>query len=120
MRVVAVTPFSPCSESATVTVSDGRYTCEAFCHPCDYEVGVQISEPLQIFHSTMLVLANQPVARLEHVGPQYHHRGVARVVDKDRGLLEVGNLRLEGSTPLPGGIETGSFVEFECARIDLM
>jgi hypothetical protein len=120
MHVVAVTAFAPDSESATVTVSDGRHSCEAFCYPCAYEVGAEITEPLQLFDSTVFMLADQTVARLEHIGPQYQHRGVARVVDKDRGLLEIGALRLEESVPLPGGIETGSVVQFECVRIDLM
>lgn len=120
MRVEAVTPISPDSESATVTVSDGRHTCEAFCYPCAYKVGAEITEPLQLSDSTVFMLADQTMVRLEHIGPQYQHRGVARVVDKDRGLIEIGGLRLEESVPLPGGIETGSVVEFECARIDLM
>ncbi len=120
MHVVAVTLVSLGLESATVTVSDGQHTCEAFCCPCANKVGAAITEPLQLFDSSVFMLTDQTVAWLEHVGPQYQHRGVARVIDKDRGLLEIGGLRLEEPAPLPGGIETGSLVEFECARIDLM
>ncbi len=119
MRVLAVTPFYPRSESATVTVSDGRHTCESFCHPCAIAVGAEVATPLQLFDSTVFMLTEQTDPWLEHIGPQYQHRGVARVVDAARGLLEIGGLRLEEATPLPGGIEAGSLVEFECARIDL-
>ncbi len=120
MHVVAVTSFAPGSDSATVTVSDGQHACEAFSYPSSYEVGAEVTEPLQLFDTTVFMLTDETAPRLEHIGPQFQYRGVARVIDIDRGLIEIGGLRFEEAVPLPGGIETGNLVEFECARIDLM
>lgn len=120
MRVTAVNPFTAGSDSAAVTVSDGKHVCEAFSYPCSCEVGMKIGEPLQLFDTTVFMLTDEEASRLEHIGPQFQHRGVARVVDKEQGLLEIGGLRLQEEVPLPGGIETGNFIEFECVRIDIM
>lgn len=81
---------------------------------------MKIGEPLQLFDTTLFMLTEKEVPHLEHIGPQFQHRGVARVIDAERGLLEIGGLCLQEEVPLPGGVETGSFIEFECVRIDIM
>jgi len=121
MRVVAVTPFSPGDESATVTVTDGKYVCRCFCWPCSVEVGDEITEPLSLFNVSDLMLTEEREVWLETLDTRsrFEHRGVARVENRENQLLAIGGLQLTADGFFPGGIEAGDLVEFRCGRIDV-
>lgn len=120
MRVASVLPFSPRSDSAVVTVTDGHHICRAFSWPCKIDIGSAVVEPLQLFGESVLKLTAETESRLESVSEDgLGHRGIAQVVDAREGLLAVGGIVLKVTAYLPGGISSGDIVEFKCARIDL-
>ncbi len=120
MYITSVVQFSPGDESAIVTVTDGRYTCWAFCWPCDAKGGERVAEPLALFEESNLMLSTEVDPRLERVNDtELRHRGVGRVSNVERGLVKVGGLVFEVGGWLPGGIGLDDMIEFECARIDL-
>jgi len=44
---------------------------------------------------------------------------VAKIVDTKNQVIAVGNIKMVIDDFLPGGLENGNIIEFECARIDL-
>jgi hypothetical protein len=44
---------------------------------------------------------------------------IAQLKDRERQVMAVGQIVLVSDDPLPGGVESGDFIEFECGRIDL-
>lgn len=44
---------------------------------------------------------------------------VAKIIDINTQVVAVGDIHMVVDDFLPGGLETGNIIEFECARIDL-
>lgn len=120
MRVVSVTLFDPILKSAEVIISDGKFTCRAFSHPCHIEPGAELIRPLQLLDEAGLMLTDITEPKIEAITASgLAHRGVALVMDAEQQLFAVGGLHLQIAGSLPGGISSGDMIEFECARIDI-
>ena len=120
MKVVSISWIDPSAQEAEVEVADGQYTCYAFCHPCEVNVGDELVEPLHVFGPKQVALAaGSDLGAWRNGGGSLAHRVVARLLDSERRLMGVGALRFVFDDPLPGGIQRGDLVGFECARLDL-
>lgn len=121
--VERVEPYSPGSESASVTLRSNHGTIEVFCYPCELKPGDRVVNHLSALDAAVQAasLSDWPEdmqeeraqQRLEKIGP-YAYRGCGRILDKQSGLIEVLGFHIElGNAPSDG------FIEFECMRIDL-
>ncbi|MBQ0937337.1 hypothetical protein [Ideonella paludis] len=123
LLVERVAPFTPGSDSATVTLRSAQGVIEAFCWQCELAPGAYVDCALSVLDAELqsAYLADWPediqcqrsVERLEKVG-EYAYRGVARVVDQSLGLIEVLGFRIDvGEVPCDGA------VEFRISRFDV-
>ena len=116
-------------ESATVTLSSGQAEVSVFCWPCEVSPGGQVVNALSCGLDGDLqagclddwpaeLKAERSVPRLERwpgKGP-FAWRGCGRVVDAERGIVEVLGFAIAfGECPAPDG----AVVEFSCERLDL-
>jgi hypothetical protein len=82
--------------------------------------GGEFSEPLHLVGLTSCKLVDDCdviISRIDSVS--LAHKGVAIVENPIEGLLAVGGLQFVADDRLPGGLQTGDSIEFECSRIDL-
>ena len=120
MQVKTIKWLSVQAAEAEVEITDGAFTCVAFSCPCEVDVNEKISEPLHVFDIRNAMLVDDAALGIWSLTDESLGRKVvAELIDVPRQLLKVGGILLVVEECLPGGLEQGDIVEFECARIDL-
>lgn len=116
-------------ESASVTLSSGRSEITVYCWPCDARPGEHVHNALSGDGGLVAAClddwpadlkAGRSVERLERWAAEgngtWSWRGCGRLVDADRGIVDVLGFRIEcEGLDMP----VGSAVEFECERVSL-
>lgn len=120
MQIKNIKWLSVPAAEAEVEITDGAFTCVAFACPCEVEVNDKISEPLHVFDIRNALLVDDVAPGIWNLTDDGLGRKViAELIDVSKQLLKVGDIVLVVDEYLPGGLEHGNLVEFECARIDL-
>lgn len=120
MKVTNVYWLSKAASEAVVEISDGEVSCIAFSQPCEVCIGDDVAEPLHVFGITRVMLSDLAAVEIKKVADDgLRQKVVARLVDVSKQLLAAGEINLVVDEYLPGGLQDGDMVEFECARIDL-
>lgn len=123
ITVIAVEPYSPGDESASVTLSSGKGEVSAFCWPCSLSVGDVIENRLSTLdgYAHAAYLSDWPDDEKEALSAEwiertgnYSYRGRGRVLDISEGLVEVNGFVIELGDVLGEG-----HVDFEIARLDV-
>lgn len=120
MIVKQLTWLSKVAREAELIISDGKYECVAFSHPCDVQEGSALNEPLHAFMVNDLMISRERNFSISLLKPNgLAQRCIAEVVDAENGLVKIGNIlvMLEGKAP-PGALP-GDFIEFSCVRLDV-
>jgi hypothetical protein len=108
------------AEEALLTITDGVHTFTAFSQPCSKSPGDIIEEVLYAFDTKKLILKGdegKPYIKQKNGDLQHEILGV--MLDVENKILQVGDILIEIDTDLPGGLQTGDYVEFTCERLDL-
>jgi len=109
------------SSDAEAIITDGKYECLTFCHPCNILEGQELSEPLGCFMSEEIMVSfTHDFSLTKDSGSYFGYSGVGQLVDKEARLIKLGHLRLTLDGYLPGDLENGQFVGFKCSRIDIL
>jgi hypothetical protein len=120
MQVKNIKWLSVPAAEAEVEITDGTFTCIAFSCPCEVQVDDQLFEPLHVFDIRNAMLVDQVAPGIWNLTENGLGRKViAELSDVSDQLLKVGGIVLVVEDRLPGGLEQGNFIQFECARIDL-
>lgn len=120
MHVKNIMWLSVPAAEAEVEIIDGDFTCVAFSCPCEVEVNEKISEPLHVFDIRNAIVVDDAAPGIWSLADESLGRKViAELIDVHKQLLKVGGILLVVEEDLPGGLEQGNIVEFDCARIDL-
>ena len=120
MIIKSIKWISKSSEEAEVEISDGDFTCIAFSQPCDVIVGEHLTQPLHVFSVKNAMISDQPAVGIWNLSDtKLERKVVAKVIDITNQVLAVGDIHMVINDCLPGGLEIGNIIEFECARIDL-
>lgn len=123
ITVVAVEPYSPGDESATVTLSSGKGEVAVFCWPCSLSVGDVIENRLSTLdgYAYATYFSDWPDDEKEALSTEwlertgnYSYKGRGRVLDISEGLVEVNGFVIELGDVLGEG-----HVDFEIARLDV-
>lgn len=121
MKVKEIRWIDKDSGEASVTVSDGIHECVAFSHPCHLNVGDEIKEPLHSLDESSVYKVEKQEANLRRQSgtDNWNHELVGLVLDKDKYLIQVGQLKIVLNS-LPGDIANGDFVECCPSRLDII
>lgn len=120
MLVKNISWLSQVAKEAEVTITDGNFVCEVFSQPCNVNIGDELTKPLHVFDIKNMMLSRQlEIGIWKSSEKGLGRRVVAQLVDLSNQLLAVGGIILIVDEYLPGGLEEGNLIEFECARIDL-
>ncbi len=104
---------------AILFIGTQNVECAAFSHPCSIDSGSVLSEPLLAITVKDLVKAESGSdCQIARDGESLAHTVVAKVIDRDAGIVEVGPIKIDLDEPLPGDIEEGEMVSFRVNRID--
>ena len=118
MLVLVARPITAGSDSVELLVTDGVMSCRAFSHGANVAVGETLVEPLHLFGLSRCQITEARTPLIEQIDG-LAHRGVGRLERVAEPLLKSGGLSFSPDDHLPGGLQVGDWVEFECSRIDV-
>lgn len=108
------------AEEAEVEISDGHFTCIAFSQPCNAKAGEHVTEPLHVFSIKNAMISDKSTLGVWNISDiKLERKVIAKIVDITNQMIAVGDILMVIDDFLPGGLENGNIIEFECARIDL-
>ena len=104
---------------AFLFIGDESVECAAFSQPCSLDSGSVLSGPLLAITVKDLMRAESECGIVRD-GETLAHAIVARVIDRDAGIVEVGPIKIDLDEPLPGDVEEGETVSFNVNRLDVI
>jgi hypothetical protein len=121
MKVIKLDWMSESAQEAELIVSDGKFECLVFSHPCHVQLNQILDEPLQVLTIKNLMLVKDPnenerIVKIEE--SYFSHYCVARVKDMENSIVSVGGILIEFSQ-IPSWAKEGDLVEFTCSRFDI-
>lgn len=122
MKVKNIKFISDAAKEAELIVTDGGNECLVFSQPCELEVGEEFSESIKVLDvdSLMKVIDKNKKEGIQRSNESYFsHHCVAKVINKDEGLVSIGGLKMELESMIPGWANEGDLVEFTCSRLDI-
>lgn len=103
-------------KEAEITLSDGTFNMRVFAHP--FEIQDKITLPIHSVNTKNILISDN--YSLENVNSYHFEYNISGcVMDKDKGIIKVGNFFIEVDEPLPRDIKKGDFISFQCDRLDL-
>ncbi|WP_345843359.1 hypothetical protein [Shewanella algae] len=119
MKVEKLNWTSKSAQEAELTITDGEYSCIAFCQPCEYEKGAEV-DYLHAFMAKEVMLSNSGLVSIEALEEKVlPHRVTAVVEDRLENIVKVGSIIIELDCAIPAGVDKGMLVDFECSRLDV-
>jgi hypothetical protein len=119
--VVSLEWLSEEAGEAALTITDGRISVIAFCHPCRVGVGEALKQPLLALDVSRMERARQDdEPSLSRTSTAWGYEGIAKILSHQDHLVSVGALKIELDQPLPGDLKEGEAIHFTCARLDVV
>jgi len=118
LKISNINWLSKSAKEAVVTISDYKYTFFTFCQPCDYRIEQLIDEPIHAFITENLCKSDTNAYDIRETG-DLSYKCIAKVVVQLDNLVKIGDVWIKLDIDIPSWAEEGSFIEFECARLDL-
>lgn len=120
MKVKNIRWTSIAAQEAEVEITDGEHTCTVFSQPCEVTIGENLSDPLHIFDiKNVRINEELPLGIASDLNYTLKRKIVGEVIDTENQVISVGQLRFMVDDYLPGGLQAGDHIEFDCERIDL-
>jgi len=113
--------LSESAQEAILYIGKESTACAAFSHPCTFDEGESLSEPLLAISVEGVVRVDEKhVSKIKRQGDTFAHTIIAKVIDKGKALVSSGSVIIELEEGLPGDINNGDIVEFSCGRLDVI
>lgn len=108
------------SKEAILTVVSDGHSLTCFSHPCGYNIGDVLTEPLECLDTDDVILCEKPEEDIEKLGKIFNYRIRGRIKSKDEFILEVYgfNLHLD-KNKISNDINEGAYIQFLSSRIDI-
>lgn len=121
MKITKIEWLSQEALEAEVAVTDGTFEVICFAHPLHYQVGSELIEPIYCYDTTNVVKSVDNEYNIEKLAEYFAYHITGKLVDKQNGLVMVGQVLLEvDSNMLPGDIREEDFISFSCKRLDVI
>jgi hypothetical protein len=118
VRVETITWLSEAAQEAEVVVCSRSGKLLAFCQPCELSVGQVIAGPIHAFSSRNIQLEPQAAPSIQTTDG-LRHSVVGTLTDRAQKLVQSCGFTIQIDDYLPGGIQAGDTVSFECGRLDI-
>ena len=117
MRILSISWMDDEKREGILTLSTGRNSFQVYCYPCSFSPGDTITIPLQSLDDQDVIRVEGKSYNIEPIGEGFENRITALVEDTKRGIVSVGEVKIELGTKLPGDINAGEMVSFTSLRL---
>ncbi len=113
MKIVKIEWIYEDIKEAELTISDGWFSCVAFCHPCKYSENDTLSKPIHASDVENLMLAlDKGTSITKKHGRPFVYKIQGQIIDLDNSVIAVGDIKIELCDKIPGWAKSGDYVEF--------
>lgn len=120
MKISKIEWISEGIKEAVVEVTDGKFSVKCFSQPLNYPLDSEINDPLYCYDVNYIVKSYENTYKVEKLSSYFAYNFIGKLVDKNNNRVKVGEIFLElDLTSLPGDINEGDYIQFECSRLDL-
>ena len=119
MHIISISWLSELAKEAEITVSSNNLILTVFSQPCSVSIGDIINDSLHVFSAKSIMLAENSELKIESEVSSLSAFITCTVDDLELGLCSVNSIKLQLDDYIPGGIESGDVIQFQCARLDL-
>lgn len=117
MKILDINWMDDEQKEGILTLSTGTQEFQVYCYPCKFTKGDVITLPLQSLDDQNLVRVNEHQYSIEPIGNTFENQIIARVEDSKKGIVSVGQIKIELGVNLPGDISEGETVLFTSMRL---
>lgn len=119
-KVLQINWLERAALEAEVVLADGKFTLSCFCCPCYLKVSNNFTDKLHAFDTESVHLAHTTQDKVEKLTDPFAYYIEAKIVDVSAAVVRIGSLYIDiGIFNLPGDLNNGNYVSFECARLDI-
>lgn len=105
---------------ALLFISDGEYECAAFSHPCCFDKGYALVDPIMAFNAKEIMLSKETKVSIRRKGESFAHEIVGILSGLNPTVISIGGIKIELEDALPGGIKKNDIIQFSCGRLDMI
>ncbi|MBF0780538.1 MULTISPECIES: hypothetical protein [unclassified Granulicatella] len=118
IKIINIEWIDKDNEEAEVTLSDGEHQLVCFAHPFNLKEGESIKNSIFILGYEEIFKSYENKYQIKYLGnlKQYIN---GKVIDRKRGLVQVGEFMLGGVYVIPGDLVDGDYIEFLVYRCDI-
>lgn len=121
MRIFKIERLSEEILEAEVEVFDGKYIIKCFAHPLQKDEGSEIEEPIYCYDVTQIIKAEENKYNVTKLGNNFNYLLTGQLIDKNNEIVKLGKLLFElDSNLIPGDINEGDYISFNCERLDII
>jgi len=118
MKVQKINWIDESAQEAIVSITDGKFVCEAFCCPCKLRIEDSLARPLKALSEGRIVKVDEraPSVIKTH---EWSYEIVGVITDVAKSLVMVGRLEII-LWSMPGDLKNGDMVLCYPSRLDIM
>ncbi len=117
MYISRIVDYNEDAQEATVIVSDGHYQLMCYAQPFSKKEKFTL---MAYNCSNIMTCECQKYEIIKSDIAYFSYKLQGKLLDKERGIVQIGNIVIESVVHLPKDIKTNSFIQFEVFRVDLV
>lgn len=107
-------------KEAILKVTNDVESLKCFSCPCNYNIGDELTDPLECLDIENIVLSDTMEDSIEKMEDEFKYIFKGRLRDKQNGIIEVGGFELHiDEEKIPGDITDEMYIQFVVSRIDV-
>ncbi|GAA0694846.1 hypothetical protein [Clostridium cadaveris] len=120
VRITKINWLSKEALEAEVTVSDGRFELVCFSQPFNYALNDTVKTSLYCYAVSNVIREQNDEFKVEKLYESFAYILTGKLINKKDSVVEIGDVIVEiEKSDLPGDIEEGNYISFNCKRIDI-
>lgn len=119
MYIQDVLRFDQSGKEAELIASDGAYEVLCYAYPIDAVKTRMTINELSGFSCTNVVRAAEQRCAISKLLPYFAYSITGKLISKQKGIVQVGNLKISLDAYIPNDLSDGEYVSFDVQRLDL-
>lgn len=107
-------------KEAILKVVNGMESLICFSCPCPYNVGDELTEPLECLDTEDIMVCNKEEKGIEKMEGTFKYRLKGKLKDIKTGIVEVCGFKVHiDENKIPGDLRNGMYIQIFTSRIDI-
>ena len=120
MKIKKIISFDNETKEADILISDGDFELIVYAHPLSNLENIQNFVIIPFLTKNVIKSEKKEFAIIKDDKSFYSYHITGKIKSKSKGIITIGNIRINEFTDFPGDLKDGDFINFNCLRFDLI